>query len=194
MSRVNACNEYGGGYRKDGACKPAILALGKTPNVDMVGCSECPFPLCIRHEARVLENVARNNLIAAMHSMRASTHRIAARAGVSVTTVYKVSRGEPCYWCKLDARQDRVFCRSKACTVAWDEGSLAVVLSTHKKATEQEVKLVETLVETLFPAGTISCNNNAGHDHWTIGNVDSGEANAVYDRMEELSEYAPNLR
>ena len=196
---MSSYTDYGDRYIENIACKPAVLALGKDPDVDKVICEKCPFPFCVRHEARQLKNLARDCMIMAMVSMNASMHVIVAKAGISARAVRAVkhahiSDSNVCYWCILNAKLEDVFCRSRTCTVAWDGDSVAVVLSTHKEATFSETKLVDAVVETLFPAGVIQHNGNAEHDHWTIENVGKGEASAVYNRMEELSKFTPNLR
>ena len=194
MSQLNG---YCDSYSKDEACRHAILALGKTPGVDVVKCEECPFPFCVRHEARQLKNLARDTMIAGMLSMHVSARNIAAKVGISTAAVYHVKHTlleEECYWCELDTKPEGIFCRTGTCTVAWDRSLVAVVLGAHREATWAEVKLVEMLVEALFPVGIIERDGNTGHDHWTIENVGKSEANAVYDHMVELNKYAVNLR
>jgi len=186
-------------YPKDEGCSGALRALGMKPGVDSMSCSECPFPFCVVSESRRLRNLARNIMIVAMHNMHASVNVIAARVGVSAHTVYKVVREKDeevrnCYWCKLDLREGGVFCRPSYCTVVYDNNDVAVTLSSHRRATDQEVNMIETLVGNMFPDGVIKNVNDSEHDHWIINMVEKDEASFVYNRMSELSTYTTALR
>ncbi len=186
------------GYPDDSGCIDGLLALGRTPRVDSMSCTECLFPFCVRAETRVLKNMARNLSIIAMHSMHASVRTIAARTGMNIRTVYDVvgrsKETRDCYWCKVNLKQGGVFCRCSSCTVAYDNGNVAVTLSAHKNATSREVGVVETLVGNLFPDGVMTSTGNGPHDHWVMNRVGESEASSVYDHMTELSQYTTGLR
>lgn len=146
----------------------------------------------------MLKNLARNISIMAMHSMHASVKTIAARTGMNLRTVYDVvgrsKETQDCYWCKVNLKEGGVFCRSSSCTVAYDNGSVAVTLSAHKNATAHEMGVVETLVGNLFPDGVMASAGDGPHDHWVINRVGEDEASFVYDRMTNLSQYTAHLR
>lgn len=187
------------GYSEDRGCTDALRALGRKVGVDTMSCSECPFPFCVVLESRRLKNLARDIMIMAMHSMHASVNVIAARAGVTERTAYRIIRRKDeemgdCNWCRLDLKEGGVFCRSSYCTVAYDESSIAVTLSSHRKATGREVEMIETLSENMFPNGVLASANDSKHDHWVVDRVEQDEANIVYNRMSELSMYTTGLR
>lgn len=185
-------------YSEDSGCADGLLALGREPGVDAMSCRECVYPFCVRAEARALTNFARDLTILAMRSMHASAKVIAARVGVEPDIVYGVARRRRrtpnCYWCMVDHKEGGVFCRSSSCTVAYDNGSIAVTLFAHKKATDHEMNVVETLVGNLFPDGVLVSANDSPHDHWVINRVEPDEANFVYGRMTALTQYTAHLR
>jgi len=186
-------------HPRDEGCKDALRALGRKVGVDIMSCSECPFPFCVILESRRLKNLARDIMIMAMHSMHASVDVIAARVGVSTHTIYRVVREKDeevgnCYWCRLNIKEGGVFCRSSYCTVAYDDRNVAVALSSHRKATDHETSMVETLVENMFQDGVIANANDSKHEHWVVNRVEQDEANFVYNRMSELSAFTKGLR
>lgn len=187
------------GHPEDNGCIDALRALGRRVGVDTMGCNECPFPFCVVLESHRLKNLARDITILAMHSMHASMDVIAARAGVDTRTVYRVVERQPeeaggCYWCKVNFKEVGVFCRPSYCTVAFDEGAVAVTLSSHRKATDREVNIIETLVGNMFQDGVMTNVNDSKHDHWIVSRVEQDEADIVYNRMLELSAYTTGLR
>ncbi len=185
-------------YPDDNGCMDGLRALGRAPETDTMSCKECPFPFCVRAEARRLKNLARDISIMAMHGMHASAKLIATRIGVNLDTVYgvveKSKMTQCCYWCKLDHKEAGVFCRPSSCTVAYDCGSIAVTLPAHRKATDHEVSIIETFVGNMFPDGVLTSVNDSPHDHWTVGRVEEDEASTIYNRMTELAGYTAHLR
>lgn len=146
-----------------------------------------------------MKNLARDIMIMAMHSMHASARVIAARAEVSMYTVYKVVRERDeevgsCYWCKLNLKEGGVFCRPSYCTIAYDSADVAIALSSHRKATGSEVNMIETLVGNMFPDGVITNVNDSRHDHWIVSRVSGDEINSVYNHMAELATHTAYLR
>lgn len=187
------------GHPEDKGCKDALRALGRKAGVDTMSCNECPFPFCVVLESRRLKNLARDIMITAMHSMHASVNVIAARAGVSESTVYSVVREKvremgDCYWCKLDLKEGGVFCRSSYCTVAYDNRDIAITLFSHRKATDREVETIETLSGNMFPDGVVANVNDSKHDHWVVKRVEEDEASFVYNQMLQLSAHTTGLR
>ncbi len=187
------------GHPEDIGCGDALEALGREAGVDTMSCNECPFPFCVAAESRKLRNFARDMSITAMRSMHASVALIAARLGISTYTVYQVTKKRDvamgdCYWCKLNLKEGGVFCRPSYCTVAFDNKEVALSLSSHRKATHQEVSIIETLVGNMFPDGVITNVNDCSHDHWIVNRVNKGEASAVYDHMTALSAFTTGLR
>ena len=135
------------GHPEDIGCGDALEALGRKVGVDTMSCNECPFPFCVTAEARKLWNLVRDMSIVAMRSMHASVALIAARLGISTHTVYQVTKKRDvamgdCYWCKLNLKEDGVFCRPRYCTIAYDNGDIAIALSSHRNVTSQEMKII----------------------------------------------------
>ena len=182
----------------DNGCVDGLLALRRTPGADTMSCRECPYPFCVRAEANRMRNLARDISIMAMSTMHASVKVIAEKVGMNVHSVYDVvernKTAKSCYWCKMNFREGGVFCRTKSCTVAYDNSDIAVTLTSHREATPNDFGAIETLVETLFPDGVLASADEVSHSHWVINRVDEDEAVSVYGRMTELATHTMYLR
>jgi hypothetical protein len=161
-------------------------------------CEECPYPFCLKAEARAVNTLLHNEMARQVRQFSLTVQAAAERFDVSSRTIIRAIndrvKEQQCYWCLLDKYSIAAYCRPKYCTIARDDGIITVVLSRHDVATKHELKLIRNIVEDLFPYGVLRSNGNIGHDHWVVSNVSTSEANEVYARMEELSKYAPMLR
>lgn len=189
-------------YEEQECCKSAIAALGNDGRKHLCA-FDCPFPFCIKIDARLLKRRLNNQLARVEQAMlegymRPTISLLASELGVSQRTInrrMKVASENKCYWCLVDRLSDRVICRTKTCTVALGDKGVMIALAGHRKASTLEHKLVGMLSETLFPDGVLKLvDDNNEHSHWEMPNVEMEEANRVYDRMTELSKYAPVLR
>lgn len=182
----------------DLCCKPALMALGKDPDSKDTKCGECPFPFCLRHEARTAISALRAQSIILMSSVQHMAQgQIASMVGLSTRQVQRVvSNADNCRWCAVDAKITGVFCRSNVCTVAYDRETIAVSLAVHRTASNFEVKLVNALVEGIFPNGVLNAHSTNGNPHsgWNISNVSKDESAEAFSKMENLSMFTTELR
>lgn len=165
-------------------CKPASLVLGRNGN-EIVRCeTECPFPFCVVCESRNVELSMRYALIDSMKKLNMKANDIAEKLNMSTRSTYKSSRG--CYWCNIDTKSTRVFCRHSLCTVAFDGSDIAVVFAYHRHSTKREFKTIKLIMENMFPSCEIESANDRVHDHWTINNISISEAKDVFNKMEHM--------
>jgi len=100
-------------------------------------------------------------------------------------------RFKQCHWCNLDAMTSGIFCRTSICTVTFDEDSVVVLLSSHRKASKSDYSAVELLVENMIPDAVIKNGGDDEHSHWTI---ETDEAKEIYRKMEFLNTFSDKLR
>lgn len=188
----------GGYYPDDICCKPALLALramNKIAYNEIAACNKCPFPFCIKDEARSIDRLSRSYLIRGMLELGDSVNIIASKLGISKRTIYRTEVPiSKCHWCNIDSMQNNVFCRTRVSTVAFDRDKIVVVLSKHKHANKQECKLTEYLIENMFPDSILRAGNGSTHEHWEVANVSMEEAQKVYKNMDFLSKFTRVLR
>lgn len=154
-------------------CQPAADVLG----AGIYGCSECPFPFCVITEARIVKTQLREQLARIMKRLGKTANEIAEVMDMSTRSVYRyestpVDTG--CTWCNL-FHSEHVVCGSSVYTAVCKNGQYTVVLNKHKRATEQELKVVEGFIEYVFPS-SIATMVDDGHSHWLLNTVELGEA------------------
>lgn len=180
-------------------CRPAVSALSALGMNTDVGCNGCPFPFCVKSEARRIKKraavVLEQQVIILRDLANLGARKLASELGISVRTLQRrIGVASGCHWCNIDSMSSGVFCRPETCTVAFDGSKVVVALAVHRRANIQELKLVETLVGSLFPDGVLVYGNDSLHSHWAVERVGKSEADTVYSRMEELGKFAPALR
>lgn len=173
-----------------GGCKAAASVLG----VKSVGCNECPFPFCVVAEAEIVKIELRIGTAKIMRELGHTIEETAKAMGVSLRSVCRYSITEKdgdCKQCNL-IHSKCTMCRCDIYSVTCEDGRYAIILNRHRRATKEELSVVEHFIDYAFPFSAVQRSADR-HDYWALSNVELKEAQGFQCMCDALSMYTLNL-